>query len=122
MKDEEKQHNIDNDKNYGLAEESEYEEEIFTVITDNDHEETIFHFCEAIFRNSIFETVDAGSDVIHGFMLDLSRLLKQFPRPYTIVQEFYHIDPSYRDTYYTYFSNQHFQVRRYSRRLSFLLK
>ncbi len=119
MKDEEKQDNLDYGKNNELVGELEYEEEIFTVITDNNYKEVIFDFCEIIFRNSIFETVDTGSDVIHSFMLDLSRLLEQLPRPYTIVQEFYHIDPSYRDTYYTYFSNQHFQVRRYSRRLSF---
>ena len=118
-KDEEKQDNLDYGKNNELVGELEYEEEIFTVITDNNYKEVIFDFCEIIFRNSIFETVDTGSDVIHSFMLDLSRLLEQLPRPYTIVQEFYHIDPSYRDTYYTYFSNQHFQVRRYSRRLSF---
>lgn len=31
----------------------------------------------------------------------------------------YHIDRSYRDTYYMYFSNQHFMVKRYSRRISF---
>lgn len=38
---------------------------------------------------------------------------------YTIVQEAYHIDPSFRDTYYMYFSNQHFQTKRYSKRISF---
>jgi hypothetical protein len=45
-------------------------------------------------------------------------LLKQIPLPYTIVVELHHIDRSYRDTYYMYFSNQHFRVNRYSARLS----
>ena len=70
MKDEEKQDNLDYGKNNELVGELEYEEEIFTVITDNNYKEVIFDFCEIIFRNSIFETVDTGSDVIHSFMLD----------------------------------------------------
>ena len=50
---------------------------------------------------------------------ELCELLKCFQPPFTIVQEIYHIDRSYRDSYYTYFSNQHFEVKRFSRRLSF---
>ncbi|OUO58319.1 hypothetical protein [Olsenella sp. An270] len=37
----------------------------------------------------------------------------------TIVRERLHIDASYRDSYYTYFSQQHFEVPRYSNRLTF---
>lgn len=119
MMDIQKQGGLDNDENKLSAGESDYEEEIFTVITDEDYEEAILKFCEAIFKNCIFETSNTSKDVIYNYMLDLNKLLKQLPRPYTIVQEFYHIDPSFRDTYYTYFSNQHFQIKRYSRRLSF---
>ncbi len=97
----------------------EYDEDIFTVILEEDYKEIISNFCEAIFRNTLFGTTDINSDVVNRYMHDLNALLECLPRPYTIVQEFYHIDPSYRDTYYTYFSNQHFQVKRYSRRLSF---
>lgn len=51
----------------------------------------------------------------------LKKFLSDLPKPVTVIQEGYHIDPSFRDTYYMYFSNQHFQVKRYSRRLSFFL-
>lgn len=50
---------------------------------------------------------------------DLSNLFEQLPMPFTIVQELHYIDRCFRDAYYTYFSNQHFDVDRYSRRLSF---
>lgn len=50
---------------------------------------------------------------------ELKTLLDKFELPYTIVNESYYIDRSFRDTYYMYFSNQHFDTRRYSRRLSF---
>ncbi len=102
-----------------IIEELDYSEEILTIIKDEDYEDVISNFCESIFRDSLYET---SSEVVCGYMLDMSNLLKQLPRPFTIVQEFYHIDSSYRDTYYTYFSNQHFQVKRYSRRLSFFAK
>lgn len=113
------QSGLDNDESKLSIDELDYEEEIFTIIADDNYEETILNFCKAIFKNSVFETSNTSNDVIDTYMLDLNKLLKQLPRPYTIVQEFYHIDPSFRDTYYTYFSNQHFQVKRYSRRLSF---
>ena len=99
-----------------IEEESDYNEEILTIIRDEDYENVISSFCESVFVNSLYET---SSEDVCEYMLDLNNLLKQLPRPFTIVQEFYHIDSSYRDTYYTYFSNQHFQVKRYSRRLSF---
>lgn len=115
MKKSEKKDNRHDKKNLGIN----YAEELFTVITEENHNEVIIDFCEAIFRDSVFESTSEKSDVVHDFILDLCKLLEKLPRPYTIVQEFYHIDPSFRDTYYTYFSNQHFQVKRYSRRLSF---
>lgn len=36
---------------------------------------------------------------------ELQMILKALPKPYTIIQETYHIDKSFRDTYYMYFSN-----------------
>ncbi|MCD7955067.1 MAG: hypothetical protein LUG93_04785, partial [Lachnospiraceae bacterium] len=77
------------------------------------------------------ETVSAGyeieQDTVNGvekpvFIMGkdiLSSLMRTLPKPFTVVQEPYHIDPGFRDAYYMYFSNQHFQVKRYSRRLSF---
>lgn len=114
-----KQSALDSSGNKLPIDKSDYEEEIFTIITDENYEEMVSDFCEAIFKNSVFEASNTSNDVIDTYMLDVNKLLKQLPRPYTIVQEFYHIDRSFRDTYYTYFSNQHFQVKRYSRRLSF---
>lgn len=115
MSDMETQAELDSDEKL-IVEELDYSEEIFTIIKDENYEDVIPSFCESIFRDSLYET---SSDVMSDYMLDLRNLLKQLPRPFTIVQEFYHIDSSYRDTYYTYFSNQHFHVKRYSRRLSF---
>ena len=54
-----------------------------------------------------------------GFMDALYHILMDLPAPYTIVQEHYHIDRTFRDSYYRYFSSQHFETKRYSRRLSF---
>ena len=101
----EKQSGLDNDENKLSIDELDYEEEIFTIISDDNYEKTVSDFSKAIFKNSVFETSNTSNDVIDNYMLDLNKLLKQLPRPYTIVQEFYHIDPSFRDTYYTYFSN-----------------
>lgn len=115
MSDTEKQSELYSDEKL-IVDELDYSEEILTIIKDEDYEKVVVSFCESIFRDSLYDT---SSEVVCGYMLDLINLLKQLPRPFTIVQEFYHIDPSYRDTYYTYFSNQHFQVKRYSRRLSF---
>lgn len=115
MKDIEKREKIYTDEDMTEGE-TDYSGEILTIIKDEDYEDVIPRFCESIFKDSLYET---SSDVVCDYMHELSNLLKRLPRPYTIVQEFYHIDSSYRDTYYTYFSNQHFQVKRYSKRLSF---
>lgn len=97
----------------------EYNEELFIVIRNENYESTIGEFCKSLFRDSIYFIDSGKNDIIDNYMRELMQLLRQLPRPYTIVQEFYHIDPSYRDTYYNYYSNQHFHVKRYSRRLSF---
>ena len=115
MNDMEKQAELCSDEKV-IVEKTDYSEEILTVIKDENYEDVISNFCKSIFRDSLYET---SSEVEWEYMLDLNDLLKKLPRPFTIIQEFYHIDSSYRDTYYTYFSNQHFQVKRYSRRLSF---
>lgn len=91
-----------------------YDEDIFIVINDNNFQDVISDLCEDIFTNDVFYIKQ-----VQKYTSELEFLLKKFPRPYTIVQEVYHIDPSYRDTYYMYFSNQHFKVKRNSRRLSF---
>lgn len=97
-----------------------YDEEVFTVITEENFSNTIPEFCECIYRYSMSDTGAIDTNIARNYIGELEKLLKQLPRPYTIIQEMHHIDRSFRDTYYAYFSNQHFDVKRYSRRLSFI--
>jgi hypothetical protein len=50
----------------------------------------------------------------------LKYLLNVIDINYTIICEEYHVDKCYRDAYYLYFSNQHFQVDRYCIRLTLM--
>ena len=97
-----------------------YDEEVFIVITEENFSNTIPEFCECIYRYSMSDTGAIDTDIAKNYIGELEKLLTQLPRPYTIIQEMHHIDRSFRDTYYAYFSNQHFDVKRYSRRLSFI--
>lgn len=113
----------------------DYDEEPFVIIDETNEENVIFKLCSAIFAhhlsdedgddaeilNETDELVNLTDDneaYISGKQF-LAQFLKKLPKPITVVQEGYHIDRSFRDTYYMYFSNQHFQIKRYSRRLSF---
>lgn len=98
---------------------NESNECMFTYITDDNYKGSIFGLCDSLVRNGVFETNQIAEEIVNDYAAELSGLLELLPRPYTIVQEFYYIDASYRDTYYAYFSNQHFQIKRYSRRLTF---
>lgn len=102
------------------SEQIRYDEEVFTNITEENALYTIPAFCESIYRYSLSDSGSFDANIAHDYMADLMKLLSRLPKPYTIIQEMHHIDPSFRDTYYTYFSNQHFDVKRYSRRLSFV--
>lgn len=104
-------------------------DEIIILVTDINFEYFINSFLDALFQDKKNVVLESGEQNIaiekdnrlkngKGF---LNLLLRKLPRPYTIVQEPFHIDRSYRDTYYMYFSNQHFDVKRYSRRLSFFV-
>ncbi len=108
-----------------------YAEQIFTIINE-ENKDIISIFCEAIFSDSLLDeeiSFEAGNnseineknivkEYIHGKEF-LEDFLSRLPKPITVVQELYYIDRSFRDTYYMYFSNQHFQIKRYSKRLSF---
>lgn len=98
-------------------------EQIFIVVSEADGIAVIEEFCKAIFlKTSISDEEEPDEDdkgVVSG-IAELEIILKALPKPYTIIQETYHIDKSFRDTYYMYFSNQHFHMDRYSRRLSFV--
>lgn len=114
----------------------EYGENPFVVITDENQEIAVEKYCDIVFANNLTDNEEEFLEQIHdsrlndrGIEVDHDKLvlgknfLKEFlyklPKPITIVQEMYHIDRCYRDTYYMYFSNQHFMVKRYSRRISF---
>jgi hypothetical protein len=49
----------------------------------------------------------------------LQKLFERFPAEFTIVVEDSHVDREYRDSYYLYFSSQHFDLSRFCTRLSF---
>lgn len=97
-----------------------YDEEVFTVITEENFNSIIPEFCECIYRYNMSDTGAIDTNIVKKYVHELEKLLTNLPRPYTIIQEMHHIDRSFRDTYYAYFSNQHFDVKRYSRRLSFI--
>ena len=95
----------------------QYSEEVFIAITEENYTKVISAFCESVYMCDLNLR---DIDIAHDFIAELDKLLKNLPRPYTIIQETHHIDRSFRDTYYTYFSNQHFDIKRYSRRISFV--
>ena len=97
-----------------------YDKEVFTVITEENFSRTISEFCECIYRYNMSDTGAIDPAIAKDYVVELKEILEILPRPYTIIQETHHIDRSFRDTYYAYFSNQHFDVKRYSRRLSFV--
>lgn len=122
-----------------------FDNESFIVIRTEDEDEIISELCESVFDNILFgqdendswdegdtglqndndnsveasETGDSKDEDKEVGKTFLKQILKRFPKPLTVVKENYHIDRSFRDTYYMYFSNQHFKIKRYSVRLSF---
>lgn len=110
-----------------------YDEKPFVVIKEG-QEQIIKLLCDSIFAYHLSDNTEQEEQVENieeqAQLTDdneayasgrefLKNFLLKLPKPITVIQEGYHIDRSYRDTYYMYFSNQHFQVKRYSRRLSF---
>ena len=110
----------------------DYRKMSFLIIDEDESAKTIHDFCDAVFvqelqensgteqENKQIEMMEDEGSAISGKDF-LIRFLMNLPKPITIVQEVYHIDRSFRDTYYMYFSNQHFQIERHSRRLSLFL-
>lgn len=121
-----------------IEEELNYDEEPFVIINIENQEMVILKLCNDIFTNHLSDDEikdeekknnkysEERAEVINDNEVYVSGrkclidFLKKLPKPLTVVQEGYHIDPSFRDTYYMYFSNQHFQIKRYSQRISFL--
>ena len=108
----------------------DYDEEPFVVIDESNEEKVIRGLCNAVFAHhlsdedgDIADSLGAADELasltddnevfICGKQF-LAQFLKKLPKPITVVQEGYHIDRSFRDTYYMYFSNQHVLCRSYS--------
>lgn len=108
-----------------------YADEAFVTVTDDKKTDILYNISRDIIvenfygdEESVFDVEECNPKEMLDANLDncinvLSEFLHKFKAPYTIVQEDHHIDASFRDTFYHYYSNQHFKTRRYSRRLSF---
>lgn len=95
--------------------------DIFFYVEDENFRTLLPEICGSLARHNTLmgDTAPENPKQPAGNMDELREILETLPRPYTIVQEHYHIDKIYRDTYYRYFSSQHFAVKRHSRRFSF---
>lgn len=96
----------------------------FTHIESNKKVEQIEQFINNLFSGHPYEVQSVASEEllqsISGQQM-LRRIMETIKDDFTIIAEEYHIDKSYRDSYYMYFSNQHFQVERYCKRFTFLI-
>lgn len=96
----------------------------FTHIEGNDKEKRKEQFIKELFCSHPYDTQSVASEEIFQSISGqqiLRKIMNAIPFDFTIITEEYHIDKSYRDSYYMYFSNQHFQVERYCKRISFLI-
>lgn len=96
----------------------------FTHIEGNDKKKRKEQFIKELFCSHPYETQSVASEEIFQSISGqqiLRKIMNAIPFDFTIITEEYHIDKSYRDSYYMYFSNQHFQVERYCKRISFLI-
>ncbi|MDO5148812.1 MAG: hypothetical protein Q4D76_05400 [Oscillospiraceae bacterium] len=103
----------------------------YTVQTDN-KKEIIKELCEYLFSeqySDFYTQIDNEDetdkdDVEKYFSKSIIgrfiNLINNIICPFTLVVEPHYIDQSFRDTFYMYFSNQHFSVDRSSIRVSFL--
>ena len=103
-----------------------YADEAFISITSANRDGILFSISRDIIIDNFYGDegiISSAADEDSGEMLDanldncinvLFEFLQKFEAPYTIVQEDHHIDASFRDTFYHYYSNQHFKTRRYS--------
>ena len=96
----------------------------FTHIGGNKKSEKIEQFINNLFSAHPYEVQGVASEELlnskSGQQM-LREIMESIEEDFTIIIEEYHIDKSYRDSYYLYFSNQHFQVERYCKRITFLI-
>ena len=96
----------------------------FTHIEVNNKEKETEQFIKELFCGHPYEMQSVASEEIlqsiSGQQM-LRKIMNAIPYDFTVITEEYHIDKGYRDSYYMYFSNQHFQVGRYCKRISFFV-
>ena len=100
--------------------------ELFIEISS---EEMIEAYCASIYLDNILPSEEYDENKNNEYCENASEYTKElseiltklfsYNQSYTIVQEVYYIDRSFRDTYYNFYSSQHFDTKRYSRRISF---
>jgi hypothetical protein len=69
-------------------------------------------------RDLCLPIIDGNNDGGSWLKKLLEDILDVHPK-FTIITEEFHVDREYRDSYYLYFSSQHFEVSRFCKRLSF---
>lgn len=71
-------------------------------------------------HGDFFDNTDClGYQTSRKLFKKLLTTLWEHAGPFTVICEDYHVDPMYRDSYYSYFSNQHFTMSRFTQRLTF---
>lgn len=75
-------------------------------------------------HSGLVEPPSVGSDCL-GYQAnkrmfrDILTAILESTQEFSLVKEEYHVDPSFRDSYYNYFSNQHFSMSRFCQRITF---
>lgn len=100
----------------------------FSMVNDDNKKDVLKELCTYLFSDEYidFFEQDADNQILdsieatfsHSIIGRFVKLLNKISCPFTLVVEPYYIDQSYRDTFYMYYSNQHFSVNRSSVRLS----
>lgn len=69
-----------------------YNEELFVTVTSQNKVTVIPEFCTSLFKYNLSEVGTEIESELYEYEAELELLLNKFPTPFTIVQEFYHID------------------------------
>lgn len=96
----------------------------FVFIEDKYKKNQIEEFINNLFKEKKSDVQLVGNEEIFQSISGeklIRKIMECIKGDFTVVIENYHIDKVFRDSYYMYFSNQHFQVERYCKRLSFFI-
>ncbi len=96
---------------------SNTENHYFFHFDNNDFKHKVNDFCDELRSHNILGAITAMETV--DYLEPLKHIMYSIAPPFTVVLEHYYVDKSFRDSYYKHFSSSHFNVNRFSRRLSF---